>query len=226
MGEEKKMGKKEAEYKAGYEDVRGEIRDGDILLYKGQTVVSRLIEFFTRSEYSHAGIAAWWNERLMVVEATHKGVFVDTLRRSIGRYNGDVEWWSCKKEIKIDQPARNQMVKYAQKLLGSEFAFGGLLLFPCKQIICFVIDLFKRGPLRKVKRFFCSSLVSAIYNHINLDLRKDKNDLFTSPADISNSPLLCYRATLNKKRLQPYLNRTQFDELLLTTRGTVSIPAS
>jgi hypothetical protein len=92
MVEEKNRGEGKKEPKElKYTDVRQDIKQGDILLYKGRTFVSWAIKFFTRSEYSHAGIAAKWNDRLMVMEAIRKGVIVNPLRRSVKRYKGDVE---------------------------------------------------------------------------------------------------------------------------------------
>lgn len=58
-----------------YEEARGEIKDGDIVFIKNRKrFFSRIIQFFTRSDYSHVGIAFWVkvnsdSERLMMVEA-------------------------------------------------------------------------------------------------------------------------------------------------------------
>lgn len=59
-----------------YRDVRSAINDGDVLMYLGRNLPSRLIQWATRSRYSHAGLAAWWNGRLMVLETVGKGVVV------------------------------------------------------------------------------------------------------------------------------------------------------
>ena len=59
---------------AAYRTVRAAIHDGDILLFSGRKPFSLLIRVLTRSRYSHAGIAAWWGERLMVMEAGVGGV--------------------------------------------------------------------------------------------------------------------------------------------------------
>ena len=59
-----------------YDEARGEIKDGDIVFIKNRKRFwSRIVRFFTRSDYSHVGIAFWASvnggdsERLMMVEA-------------------------------------------------------------------------------------------------------------------------------------------------------------
>jgi hypothetical protein len=195
MVEEKNRGEGKKEPKElKYTDVRQDIKQGDILLYKGRTFVSWAIKFFTRSEYSHAGIAAKWNDRLMVMEAIRKGVIVNPLRRSVARYKGSVEWWSLKEEEEINDGTRDEMIRFAQEELGKDFAFLGLFLFAL--VISFVIPLGKKDRFRREKRLFCSLYVAEIYHKIGKDLKRNAADRFTSPADIANSPLLRYRYTL------------------------------
>ena len=57
-----------------YEQARSKIQDGDIVFIKNKkTLVSRVIQFFTFSHYSHVGIAFWATigkeQRLFMVEA-------------------------------------------------------------------------------------------------------------------------------------------------------------
>jgi hypothetical protein len=197
MGEEKNMGEGKKELKElEYEGIRHKIRDGDILLYKGQGIISWAIKKFTRSEYSHAGIAVRWNNRLMVMEAVREGVIVNPLRLSVGRYKGSVEWWFCTEGI--NDHDRLKMIVFAQKKLGKDFAFW-LLFYFAFAISFFIRDLNKRDAYRGEKRLFCSLYVAEIYRMgAGLDLRKDLSDRFTSPGDIANSRLLQCGGTLKK----------------------------
>lgn len=57
-----------------YDCIRDKIEDGDIIfLYRGSNFMSKMIQFVTRSAYSHCGIAFWittaTERRLMMVEA-------------------------------------------------------------------------------------------------------------------------------------------------------------
>ena len=60
-----------------YDKARNQINNGDIIFVrKKKTLVAKIIQFFTRSEYSHCAIAFWIEiagvNRLMVVEAQGK----------------------------------------------------------------------------------------------------------------------------------------------------------
>ena len=76
--------------KLKYDEIRKQIKDGDIFLYKGKGLlrsgfIATLVQVVTRSPYSHAGMAVWWNQRLMVIEAIGNGVIVNPLSLSLER---------------------------------------------------------------------------------------------------------------------------------------------
>jgi len=56
---------------------------GDILLYKSQTLIGKLIRYFSKSNYSHASIAfdSWGT--VLIAEADSKGVIPNTIVDSI-----------------------------------------------------------------------------------------------------------------------------------------------
>ena len=56
-----------------YADARDAIRDADLLLFADGIASTRLIAVAGRSQYVHAAIAGWWNDRLMCVEMTSGG---------------------------------------------------------------------------------------------------------------------------------------------------------
>jgi hypothetical protein len=179
-----------------YAQARDQIKNGDVLMYKGRGLVSSVIRWVIHSPYSHAALAAWWNQRLMVMEAKGQGVVVNSTSRNIRHYRGDVEWFSCKKEISEDD--RLRMVKFAQEELGKSYGRWKAILLGIK--ILFEHDLEKRDRLKREKRLFCSEYVAQIYNSIGLDLKKGRSDRFTKPDDIANSPLLEKRGQLKKYR--------------------------
>ena len=169
-----------------YEEVRLQIRNGDVIMYKGKNILPRLIRWLTKSFYSHAGIAVWWNERLMVMEAVMRGVRVVPLSRNIYQHKGNVEWFSCKKEISEED--RLRMVIFAQEELGKSYARWRVILFGLK--VLFKRDLSITDELRMENKLFCSQYVAQIYNSIGLDLKENREDRFMSPRDIARSPLM------------------------------------
>lgn len=169
-----------------YEEVRPQIKNGDVIMYEGKSMVPKLVSWFTLSPYSHAGIAVWWNERLMVMEATMRGVRVMPLSRNIFKHKGKVEWFTSKQEISDED--RLRMVIFAQEELGKSFARWKAVLFGLK--ILLNRNLSKKDQLRMENKLFCSQYVAQIYNSIGLDLKKNREDRFMSPGDIARSPLM------------------------------------
>jgi len=179
-----------------YDDVRSQIKNGDVFMYRGKTFQSSIIQWVTRSPYSHAGITAWWNERLMVMEAKGNGVVASPFSRSVRKYHGDVDWFASTREISEED--RLRMVIFAQEELGKTYGRW-------KTIILGIRTLFQRNPdkrdrLRKQKKLFCSEYISQIYNSIGLDLQKKMSDHFMKPADVANSPLLENKGTVKTSR--------------------------
>jgi hypothetical protein len=169
-----------------YEEVRDQIRNGDVFMYKGKAIFSSIIRWVTRSPYSHAGMAVWWNERLMVMEAKGNGVVASPFSRSIGHYRGEVEWFSCVKEISDED--RLKMVIFAQEELGKSYGRWKAILLGIRTL--FEWDLDKRDRMRLENKLFCSEYVARIYNSIGLDLKRKRSDRFMKPVDIANSSLL------------------------------------
>jgi uncharacterized protein YycO len=186
--------------KLKYDEIRKQIKDGDILLYKGKGLfrsgfVATLVQIVTRSDYSHAGIVAWWNERLLVIEAIRQGVIVNPLSLSLERYHATVEWYSCKEEM-ISDEKRREMILYAQEELGKGFAV--FLAFWFMINILFIGRFSKRDRFHREKRYYCSEFVSNVYTRVGLDLKRWRSDRYMSPDDIAHSNLLLLRGVLQR----------------------------
>jgi hypothetical protein len=177
-----------------YEDVRSSIRDGDVLMYRGRSLPSRLIQWATGSRYSHAGLAAWWNGRLMVLEAVGKGVVVTPLSANVRRYHGDVEWFTCVEYVPASD--RNRMIEFAQQELGKEYARWKAIKLGLR--ILFQKGEKQRDELRRARQLFCSQYVAEVYNSVGKDLKRGASDRFMSPADVASSPLLKRAGALRK----------------------------
>jgi hypothetical protein len=198
-----------------YETVRGQIMDGDVILFEGigflsaalhwrkrprefpvwkylvHALVSTIVKAATGSKYSHAGLAARWYKRLMVLEAIGDGVIVNPLRRSQERFKAKIYWFSCEE---ISPKDRELMMIKALEELGKPYGFWKTILF----LICliFKIDVDKRDSLKKAKSIYCSEYVARVYNAVHKDLKKGRADQFMSPKDIADSPLLTNKGIL------------------------------
>jgi hypothetical protein len=178
-----------------YDETRSQIKNGDVLMYRGRSLESTIIRWVTGSNYSHAGLAAWWNGRLMVLEAVGKGVVVSPLSQNVRAYRGRVEWFTSVEEISENE--RLRLIEFAQQDLGKEYTLWRALILGIR--VLFGRNMETRDKLRREKRLFCSHYVAASYNAIGRDLKKRVSDRFMSPGDIASSPLLKRVGALLKK---------------------------
>ena len=171
-----------------YSEVRAQVRSGDILLFRGRALLSRIIRKITRSPYSHAGILAWWNERLMVLEATGPGVIARPLSRVVKLYDGKVELWTT--DSKLDREA---VIRTAKKELGKHYASTALF-----RILRKIVVGIKRqpDPWRPPEKFVCSQFVSYAWRAGGIDLTDDEPDEFTTPGHIAAAKALHKIGTL------------------------------
>ncbi len=165
-------------------------------MYRGRSLASRIIMLTTRSRYSHAGIAIWWNERLMVMEAVGKGVIVRPLSRSVDHYDGRVTLFASREPI--SDADRLRLVTHAQEELGKKYGTWKAILLGIK--ILMQRDRDKRDTLRRARQLFCSHYVAQAYNAIGRDLKKGISDRFMTPGDVADSPALQKVAVLRKRR--------------------------
>jgi hypothetical protein len=177
-----------------YGRYRGEFKDADIVMFKGTGLVSRIIKWRTKSVYSHAGVVAWWNERLIVLEAVGKGVVARPISYALHHYKGGFDYYRLKAEYPVTANKRKQMVVFAQRQLGKEYATWEVVKFFFR--LLFNLKMTKRDSPKPPGKFFCSQYVSAIYREGGLDLEMKFGDKFTTPCQISESKLLEYVGTV------------------------------
>jgi hypothetical protein len=168
-----------------YSAIRGEIQDGDILLFRGKSWLSRLICWITRSPYSHSAILGWWNGHLMVLEAVPTGVVASRMSRVVNKYSGQIELWTTDEKL-----ARFEVIQTAQLLLGKHrSAFK--LLGQLKQRL-----LGRRRSVRPAleapeplsEDFVSSEFVRRVWRAGGVELATHSPDLPTTPGDIARSP--------------------------------------
>lgn len=164
-----------------YGAVRDQIKDGDIVLFRGRSAVSRMIRWLTRSPYSHAGVVGWWNGRLMVLEAVGKGVSTSRLSFVVAAYSGHCELWTSVDD-RLDRP---RVVEEAQLVLGHHYSK--------KKIVANLLRMIFGRRSKEVDGdgppdgFVCSELVSRVWRRAGIDLIPGVPDRFTKPGDIARS---------------------------------------
>ena len=177
-----------------YNNYRQQMRNGDVLLFRGVGLVSWLIQKRTSSPYSHAGIVAWWHDRLMVLEAVGDGVRAMPLSRNISTYSGGVDYYRSNRNI--DDATRRQMVIFAQAQLGKAYAHRQLFRYAVMHVLGLPFSQHDRGAQGAAGKYFCSHYVAEIYRRHGYDLDIALSDLHTSPKVLVDSPYLDFIGTL------------------------------
>ena len=176
--------------------VRKEIQDGDILLFQGRGLFSRLIRWGSTSPYSHCAVVFWWHDRLMVFQVSGKGVEIVPASDCINKYNGSVEWWTLQPDLrdKVDLP---ELFTFCLEENGKPFGIRGLIVLGWRKIT----NRFRGRPDSKMSptALFCSWYISRCFRKAGLDLVDMASDDCTSPGDLARSGTLVKRGVLRKK---------------------------
>jgi len=175
----------EPHVRVDYSTIRNDIQDGDILLFRGKSWLSRLICWITRSPYSHSAILGWWNGHLMVLEAVSTGVVASRMSLVVNKYSGNIELWTTDEEL-----ARFEVIQTAQLLLGKHHSVFKVLRHLKQRLV-------RRGrpspsdraaPEAVPEDFVCSEFVTRVWRAGGVDLAKHSPDMPTSPGAIAKSP--------------------------------------
>lgn len=178
-----------------YGNVRDAIETGDILLFRGNAWLSRFIRWGSKSPYSHAGMAAWWDGRLVVLQAVGRGIEVVPVSHAVDAYHGQVDWF----RIRPDAAAklnRETLLDTAITELGTPYNTRGLFGLAFKMLT----KRFRKTPDPKAdpEAMFCSQYVSYCFRVAGLDLCPDIADACTSPGAFAHSPCLELAAILHR----------------------------
>jgi hypothetical protein len=202
-----------ADQQWNYREVRGRLRTGDLLLFRGSHPLSRLIQLATGSRYSHAGLLTWWSpldaptvSRLMVLEATHPYVTLRPASESVGAYRGTVDWYPLQERFRarLDE---TRLLQEATERLGLEFSVGGLF-----DNLWARLGLQQLAATRRSRSRFCSEYVSECMTMALEDPVVSCPDHFTSPEALSQSSLWHPAGRLILSRQQRAHHRAQTRE--------------
>jgi hypothetical protein len=150
-----------------YSEAESQIRTGDMLLFRGAGPVSRFIQRWTCSRYSHAGVAVWvpanGYKRLCVMEALWlHGVRLFPLDLYVKERGWQSDWFT----VTDPQVNREAVGSYVLKQLGKRYVSFGQMLLSFGWATRWLRN-FLGLPLSRdldPDRFFCSELCAeALY---------------------------------------------------------------
>ena len=180
-----------------YDEVRGSLRDGTVLLFRGRGIFSRLIQAKGRAPWSHAALLAWWGRRLMVVEA-REGAGVRAIPLSTVLLEGHhVEAYDV---VGADADARRLAVSEAVSWLSSRYGWRTIVRIGAAALL---VPLAWIPPIGAVRRawsrplrdasgrptsgLICSELVARAWLYAGVSLVQDIpdfEDATVEPADL------------------------------------------
>ena len=150
-----------------------------ILLYRGRSLISRLIQFQTRSDYSHVALMM---DDCSVYEAWHVGGVRHLRSPFDGHSSGtyiDIFRITDLRDCDVDQ-----VEFFLSKQLGKKYDFASVVRFITR----------REAPADD--KWFCSELVLAALKRGGVELlRLPPSE--ASPRDVSISPLLQYDKTID-----------------------------
>ena len=180
-----------------YPLARSQIRDGDLLLFRPRRgLLARLIAKAGRSDYSHAGMAAWWNGRLMCLETVQgRGGRAVLLSNLVAKYPGRIDVYTA--EANGNRLDRRAAVEAMIEITGRPY--GWLSLVWVALVHLAVVRLFVRPNTDDAANGslpFCSQAVARACRAGGVDPVPHLADRKTEPGDLARSRFFAFLCTL------------------------------
>ncbi len=177
-----------------YSEIRNELKSGDMILFSGGGFVSRMIQMFTRSQWSHVGLVIkddWWDMLLLWESTTlskiktvhgniRQGVAIRPLSEVIENYDGQVGVRQL--TFPLTDAQELTIGELRQEFKGRDYEQNKSELFKS------AYDFIGGRNEEDLSSLFCSELVAEAYQRVNfLDEVKPSNEY--TPADLAELSL-------------------------------------
>ncbi len=198
--------KKENCNKFKYNDIRDDLRTGDIVLFAGKGIISKVIQWATKSPYSHIGLVLvdlrwdmvllWESTTLSKIKTVFgkvkQGVAIRPLSKAIEEYKGDVVIRELDRVLSKGQ--KNVLIKLRHEFKNKKYEESKWQLFKS------AYDFIGGKNKKDTSSLFCSELVAEAYQQMGLlplvlpsneytpadfaDLTYLKNNMLRKPIEI------------------------------------------
>ena len=176
------------------------IRDGDLLLFRGRGLVSRLIGVAGRSDYTHAARAIWWGDLLFCCEVRElKSGRAVTLESQVRKFPGEIDVFETNPGQRWREYDRRGAARYMRRLAGCDYGYFGVLKAALRHLPLWRFwvrpDMNDR---RETSRPPYCSQACAMADRLGgkVDPVPHLADRMTEPADLARSAFYRYRFTL------------------------------
>jgi hypothetical protein len=194
------------------------IKEGDVVLFRGKGLVSKVIQRLTQGRYSHVGLASWHHNERDILELVEfrewKGGRTTNFERQIEKYDKQIDIYrpiSPKKVVTFDQhtlkfleddvPYKPHDVTFEMRqMTGLPYGFARIWWMARFHMfgLRFIINdpsIYIDKPTEDIIYPVCSTAVATCFSRHGYDLIHNMSDERTSPSDIARSPLLTYLFT-------------------------------
>ncbi len=186
-----------------YEDVRHEIWNADLLLFRKREIglLDGVIAIAGRGVHSHAAKAAWWKNDLFCLEVRefHGGRAV-SLSSQVKKYPGRIDVFRPNADNRWPDYDTDKALEVMRKLAGCDYGYWNVILTAMTHLPVFRIfvrpDRSDDTALDLRRPPFCSQAVSMADRLAGVDPTPQLSDRFTEPADLARSPFYKYQFTL------------------------------
>lgn len=179
-----------------YAEVRNQIRDGDLLLFRSRGAIA----VAGRGVHVHAAKAAWWDEDLFCLETRWLlGARAVTLSSQVARYPGRIDVFEVNPDRRWPTYNRRGAIRYLRRLAGQPYGYGGLLRAALRHVPLvrwWVPQELNDQAVSRRPPFCSQACVMADRLGGGVDPVPQLADRLTEPADLARSPFYRYRFTL------------------------------
>lgn len=145
------------------------IQTGDVAMCTSNSLLGKLIMWFTRSRFSHAALFVWIDERLFVIDAQKDGVNLRPFSAWNEKYKYQVTILRSPEKL-IPIHLKNRAMT---KIGTTAYDFVGLIL---RSPIELITGKWKKDP-NPEKKMYCSEYVAWVYK-IEESYRMSPEDLY------------------------------------------------
>jgi len=186
-------------YPEKYSKFRDEIENGDLILYKGTSFLSKSIQYFDKAYYNHIGVA-WRPEntnRILTLDMWKEGLVCTPLSRRMDGYSDFCILRPKVSSQKIDLAICEALEEWE----GREIKYDNMLLPRVALVKKTGIDLSNLGKKGKFicsefAQYYCELLGFNTYNFLNLitpeDFRRFIDENFILIHDEAAAPDMSY----------------------------------
>lgn len=152
---------------------------GDIILVKPYSLISRIIAFFTKSDYSHTAIVYDIDDPVLIIDTD----WIYTKIRPLKYYEDKgYNVYRVKEGLnKEDKLVIKQLMRHN---LDKQYDYIQLISYLNRLV--FKVNKIVNNP----DKFVCSEMVDFFYNNIGIDLVSRYKNGNVTPEEISNSNIL------------------------------------